>query len=166
MASTTGSNNAEGAAKENMIPPELLIVADRGLLKAYQFDRPPNRGPMPRLVESLSIVETHGRYQDEYTDQAGAFPDNSSGGQANSIAERMSIETEQEARSFRRVASFITDLLKTHRPERWGFAAPPEINGAILNGVANDLQERLVCNIRKDLVKTPPEKLLAHLEAA
>lgn len=121
---------------------------------------------MPRLVETFQVADAHGRYQDKLTDQAGAFPNSGTGGQGNSIAEKMSFEAENEARIFRVIAGQISSLLNQRRPEHWSFAAPSEINGAILDNLAPGLRAHLERNVARDLVKIDPAQLLAHFDRA
>lgn len=146
--------------------PPFLIVADRGQLKAFAVERPPNRSAMPRLVASMKMDEARERYAEKFTDQAGAFPDGATNGQGNSVAERIKLEAEGEMRSFRTLAREITHLLDMHRPERWAFAAPSEINGSILDGLAPELKARLAANLPRDLVNTETAALLPHFDRA
>ncbi len=131
-------------------------------MKAYEVEATPTRGPMPRLVETFQLADAHGRYQDKFTDQAGAFPKGGSAGKANSIAERQGIEAETEARLFRQLGEHIVSLLRAHNPARWSFAAPSEINGAILSSLPPEWNERLDFNAKRDLINTLPAELLAH----
>jgi len=142
----------------------LIIVTDRGSLKAYAVESTGYRSAMPRLLESFQIADAHGRYQDKLTDQAGAFPNGGTGGQGNSIAERMSMDAENQTRIFRLLAGQITSLLNQHRPEHWSFAAPSEINGAILDHLSPELRSHIERNVPRDLVKTQPSELLSHFE--
>jgi hypothetical protein len=143
---------------------EFFLVADRGRLKVYLLD--PFHSPNLRLVEEFAVEEARGRFADEFTDQAGAFPNGGSAGQGNSIAERQSLIAENEMRSFRSIARKIIDVLRSARPARWDFAAPSEINGAILDGLPEELRRSLRRNLRKDLVNAPPADVLAHFQAA
>ena len=145
---------------------ELLIVADRAHMKVYTVEKPSGRAPMPHLVEDFTVDEVHDRYADRYTDEAGAFPDAGTLGQGNSIAERMTLEAEHEMRYFRKLASHLEEIVRTHQPERWSFAAPSEINGAILDGVPSECRKTLVQNVPKDLVNQPVAGLLAHFQKA
>ena len=145
-----------------MTPPPFIIVADRGELKAYSVDRSTTRNAFPRLISGVRLREPHQRYAERFTDQAGAFPSGGTEGHGNSVAEKMTLVAEDETRTFRRIAGEITTLLKEHRPDRWAFAAPSEINGAILDGLAPDIREKLVQNLRRDLVKTDSTELLSH----
>ena len=121
---------------------------------------------MPRLLEAFQIADAHGRYQDKLTDQAGSFPAGGTGGQGNGVAERMSMESESDTRIFRLLAGQIKGLLNQHRPARWSFAAPSEINGAILDNLSPELRSHLERNVPRDLVKTAPSALLTHFQQA
>jgi hypothetical protein len=144
--------------------PSLLIVADRGCLKVFHVEETPSFGRMARLGETLTIDAAHGRYRDKFTDQAGAFPTGGTAGQGNSIGERMPLETEQDVRIFRILAGHITELLRDHQGT-WGFAAPSEINRAILDGLNPELRDRLTMNLASDLIHVEPSRLLRHFGA-
>lgn len=143
---------------------ELLIVADRGQLKAYTVNHPGGRDAMPELVDNLTIEEARNDFADRFTDQAGAFPDGATRGQGNSMAERLPLREEEETRIFRKLAEHVEKVVRQHDPARWSFAAPSEINGAILDGVADDCRKTLAQNVPKDLVKIPVAELLGHFQ--
>ncbi|MFL6529944.1 MAG: hypothetical protein ACJ8KX_05700, partial [Chthoniobacterales bacterium] len=90
-----------------MTPATLVVVADRGSVKAYKVNETPNRGSSLELVRAFVLTDAHGRYQDKLTDQAGRFPVGDGGGQAgsgrhqNAIAERQGLETENDRRIFK-----------------------------------------------------------------
>ena len=72
-----------------MTPTSLIIVVDRGGLKAYRVNETPTRGVSLQLVEAFDITDAHGRYDEKLTDQAGRFPvSDGNGRHANAIAER------------------------------------------------------------------------------
>ena len=73
-----------------MTPSSLIIVTDRGSLKAYRVDATPTRGPSLQLVQAFNITDAHGRLVDKVTDLAGRFPVSDSAGMHHkaSIAER------------------------------------------------------------------------------
>lgn len=56
-----------------MTPTSLVIVVDRGSLKAYRVEETPTRGASLQLVQAFEITDAHGRYDDKLTDQADAF---------------------------------------------------------------------------------------------
>jgi len=115
---------------------------------------------MPHLVEDITLAEARQHFAQQFTDQAGAFPNGGSAGQGNSVAERMSLAAETEMRSFRKIAEHVQKIVRAHQPERWSFAAPAEINGAILDGVSEDCRKHLTQNIPKDLVNQPVSELM------
>lgn len=158
-----------------MKTPDFIIVADRGIVKAFHVETPGGREPIPRLLDTMEIEEAHGRYQDKYTDAAGAFPNLGKGGdpsgaagfrEGQSHAERMDLAAENEVRCFRRIAGHIGELLQEHKPARWAFAAPSEINGAIVDHLEREARESLAMNVDKDLAKIPVAKLLSHFDGA
>ncbi|HEY5894059.1 MAG TPA: host attachment protein [Chthoniobacterales bacterium] len=156
-----GSKNRDIAAAIPLMTASFLIVADRGCLKAFSIERTPTRGRVPRLVETFQVPEARERYQDKVTDQAGAFPTGGPG-QGTATGERLSFDAEVSLRAFRLLADRITSLLRRHQPERWSFAAPSEINGAILDEVVPELRTRIDRNVPRDLVKTPTAELLPY----
>lgn len=143
-----------------------LIVADRGSLAAYEVDRTVKK-PVARLVENMEFAESHQRLGEQVTDRAGAFPMRGNAGGATAASERLTLAAELDARSIRRVAGHIATFLKKYRPVSWAFAAPAEINGAILDGVHPAFRERLALNVRRDFIHVPAADVLDHfLKAA
>lgn len=145
--------------------PDLIIAADRGRLIAYT----PNESGTLKTVRAEEIPEGKHKLSEQVTDKAGAFPmmgpnrGATSGGvnigTFTGSAERLTLEAEIEMQSFRRVASDIEALVTRHHPRTWGFAAPSEINGAILDGLNPQLKANLVTNLRLDLVNMPADQL-------
>lgn len=131
----------------------LMVVADRGILKAFEV-RQTNHGPSPQLIAETNLRSAREHYRDKLTDQAGAFPSTGSGGNANAIAERPSMEIEEDARLFRSIAQQIEALIRQHQPLSWSFAAPAEINPHILEQIPSDLRKILIENVKRDLTKT------------
>jgi hypothetical protein len=56
---------------------------------------------VPHLVIEANLREAHQRYRVNVIDQAGSFPALRSAGNANAIAERQGMETEEEIRLFK-----------------------------------------------------------------
>ena len=140
-----------------MTPASLVIVADRGSLKAYRVNDTANRGPSLQLVRAFDNTDAHGRYQDKLTDMAGRFPVGSGGAgngrHANSIAEQNGLETETDRRIFKQLADNICDVVKEHGPEGWSFAAPAAIHSAIVDLLPRETRDRIVEHVHADLVK-------------
>ena len=88
-----------------MTPTALIIVVDRGGLKAYRVKETPTRGASLQLVQAFDITDAHGRYDEKLTDQAGRFPvSDGNGRHANAIAERNALETENDRRICKQLA--------------------------------------------------------------
>lgn len=139
----------------------LIVVADRGMLKAFEV-RQTRHGPSPRLIAETNLKPAHEHYRDKLTDQAGAFPATGSSGHGNAIAEKTSMETEEDARLFKSIAQQIESLIRQHQPLTWSFAAPAEINPHILDQVPADLRKILAENVKRDLTKTHAADLPRH----
>src|SRR5256885_16070854 len=97
-----------------MIPSSLIIVTDRGSLKAYRVDETPTRGPSLKLVQAFNITDAHGKLVDKVTDLAGRFPvSNGPGGRhPSSIAERTQLEPRPDRRIPQQLAHQIVKILK------------------------------------------------------
>jgi hypothetical protein len=154
-----------------MIPSTLVVVVDRGSLKAYKVNETPNRGASLQLVQAFNIMDAHGRYQDKLSDSAGRFPVGDGGGQAgsgrhmNAIAERQALENETDRRIHRELAEKIAETVKREAVEAWSFAAPATIHSAITELLPNDLRNRIVEHVSSDLVNIEPAKLPSHFRS-
>ena len=154
-----------------MTPTSLVIVADRGNLKAYRVDETPTRGASLQLVQAFELTDAHGRYQDKFTDQAGRFPVGDGGGQAgsgrhqNAIAERQALETENDRRLHKQLADHVEEIIRAQAPEGWSFAAPASINSTVVDLLTSDIRDRIVENVKSDLVNIEPAKLPTHFQS-
>ena len=150
-----------------MTPTSLIIVADRGSLKAYRVDETPTRGPSLRLIQAFDLTDAHGKLVDKVTDLAGRFPvsDGAGGRHANSIAERTQLETETDRRIHRQLADQIVKIIDRSGKEGWSFAAPAEIHGAIVDLLPRAARDRTVEHVKSDLVKIEPAKLPSHFRS-
>jgi len=149
-----------------MTPTSLIIVTDRGSLKAYRVNETPNRGAGLQLVQAFDTTDAHGRYEDKLTDQAGGFPDGTgSGRHQNSIAERQGIEAENDRRIFRQLADSISEVVKREGTAGWSFAAPASIHSAVLDLLPADVRECIVENVKSDLVRIDRAQLTKHFRS-
>ena len=139
-----------------MTPSSLIIVTDRGSLKAYRVDDTPTRGPSLKLVQAFNVTDAHGRLVDKVTDLAGRFPvsDGAGGRHANSIAERTQLETETDRRIHKQLADQIAKIVESDGVEGWSFAAPASIHAAIVDLLPRKVRDRIVEHVKSDLVKT------------
>jgi hypothetical protein len=150
-----------------MTPSSLIIVTDRGSLKAYKVNETPTRGPSLQLVQAFNITDAHGKLVDKVSDLAGRFPvsDGAGGRHANSIAERTQLETETDRRIHRELADQIVKIVKSDGVEGWSFAAPASIHAAVVDLLPREVRDRIVEHVKSDLVKTESSKLPAHFRS-
>jgi hypothetical protein len=150
-----------------MTPTSLVIVTDRGSLKAYRVDETPTRGPSLRLVQAFNTTDAHGRLLDKVTDQAGRFPvRNGTGLQQHgaSIAETK-LENETDRRIYKQLADQIAKVVKSDGIEGWSFAAPAEFHTTIVELLPNEVRDRIVEHVKSDLVKVEPSRLSSHFRS-
>ena len=149
-----------------MTPTSLIIVADRGGVKAYRVNQTPTRGASLQLVQAFDITDAHGRYDEKLTDQAGRFPVSVGNGRhANSIAERTALETENDRRICKQLAEHIAEVVKREAAEGWSFAAPASIHSTVTELLPGPLRDRVVEHVKSDLVKIEPAKLSNHFRS-
>ena len=147
-----------------MLIPSLLIVTDRGGLRAYKVEPTPNRAPGLHLLDSFEAQEVHGRYQDKVTDRAGSFQASGTAGgrQTGGAAEHPTIDLENDRRVCKHVAQRINELVKREKPEAWLLAVPAQIQALVLDHVDAEVVKHLSQTVHADLVRTEPSKLAAH----
>lgn len=150
-----------------MTPTSLVIVVDRGSLKAYRVDETPTRGPSLQLIQAFDLTDAHGKLIDKVTDLAGRFPvsDGAGGRHANSIAERTQLDTETDRRIYKQLADQIVKIIDGSGKQGWSFAAPAEIHGAIVDLLPRRARDRIVEHVKSDLVKIEPAKLPSHFRS-
>src|ERR1700736_5150402 len=150
-----------------MTPTSLIIVADRGSLKAYRVDETPTRGPSLRLIQAFDLTDAHGKLVDKVTDLAGRFPVSDGVGRqhhAASIAESK-LETETDRRIYRQLADKIVKIVKSDDAAGGRFAGAPDIHKAIVDLLPRPVRGRIVEHVKSDLVKTEPAKLHTHFRS-
>jgi hypothetical protein len=149
----------------NMTPTSLIIVTDRGTLKAYKVNETPTRGPSLQLVQAFDTTDAHGRYQDKLTDQAGSFPSGAGPGAMNSTAEQTGIEIENDRRICKQLADSIVEVVEREGRAGWSFAAPASIHAAVVDLLPDGVRDRIVEHVKSDLVKIEPAKLPGHFRS-
>jgi hypothetical protein len=151
-----------------MTPSSLVIVTDRGSLKAYRVTETPTRGPSLQLVQALDITDAHGRLVDKLSDLAGRFPVTEGAGAHHgpaAIAERTQLVTEMDRRIQRELADQIAKIVSRNGEEGWSFAAPAEIHAAIVDLLPAAVRDRIVEHVRSDLVKVEAARLISHFRS-
>src|SRR5437879_8752685 len=130
-----------------MTPTSLVIVTDRGSLKAYRVAETPTRGPSLQLVQAFNITDAHGRLVDKLSDVAGRFPVTEGAGAHRgpaSIAERTQLTGEIDRRIQKELADQITQIVLRNGKEGWSFAAHAEIHAAIVDSFPSSVGIRIV----------------------
>jgi hypothetical protein len=151
-----------------MTPSSLVIVTDRGSLKAYRVTETPTRGPSLQLVQAFNITDAHGRFADKLSDLAGRFPVTDGAGPhrgAGSIAERTQLATEMDRRIHKELADQIAKIVSQNGKEGWSFAAPAEIHTAIVDLLPPAARQRIVEHVKSDLVKVEAARLINHFRS-
>src|SRR2546423_13536493 len=106
-----------------MTPSSLVIVTDRGELKAYRVNETPTRGPSLQLVQAFNVTDAHGKLIDKLTDLAGRYAVSDGAGTQHhgaSIGESK-LETETDRRIYKQLADQIVKLVKSDGIEGWSF---------------------------------------------
>ena len=151
-----------------MTPSSLVIVTDRGSLRAYRVNETPTRGPSLQLVQAFNMTDAHGRLIDKLSDVAGRFPVTESAGAHRgpaSIAERTQLATETDRRIQKELADQITKIVSKTGKDGWSFAAPAEIHTAIVDLLPANVRQRIVEHVKSDLVKVEPARLMSHFRS-
>src|ERR1700746_3551309 len=146
-----------------MTPSSLVIVTDRGSLKAYRVNDTPTRGPSLQLVKAFNITDAHGRFIDKVSDLAGRFPVTEGAGAHRgpaSIAERTQLATEMDRRIQKKLADTTTGIVSQNGKDGWSFAAPSEIHTAIVDLLPAAVRQRIVEHVKSDLVKVEGARLI------
>lgn len=149
-----------------MTPSSLIIVTDRGSLKAYKVNETPTRGPSLQLVQAFNITDAHGKLVDKVTDLAGRFPVSDGAGMHHgaSISESK-LETETDRRIYKQLADEIVKIVNRDGVEGWSFAAAPDIHKAIVDLLPGNVRDRIVEHVKSDLVKIESAKLPTHFRS-
>lgn len=151
-----------------MTPTSLIVVADRGSLKAYKVNETPTRGPSLQLVQAFDVTDAHGRFRDKVTDVAGRFGVTGGGGDGrhgSSTSELQGIETETKRRIFKQLADNIAQLVQDQGHHAWSFAAAAPIHSAIVDLLPANVRNRIVEHVKADLVKLELAALPGHFRS-
>ena len=151
-----------------MTPSSLVIVTDRGSLRAYRVNETPTRGPSLQLVQAFNLTDAHGRLIDKLSDLAGRFPVTEGAGAhrgPTSIAERTQLATEMDRRIQKELADQITKIVSQNGKDGWSFAAPAEIHTAIVDLLPAGIRQRIVEHVKSDLVKVEATRLISHFRS-
>ena len=146
-----------------MLLPSLLIVSDRGGLRAYKVEPNPDRGPGLHLLDSFESQDGHGHLKDKVTDRAGRFQGAQTAGRhIGGADEHGTIDIENDRRACKQVAGRINELVKREKPESWLLAVPAQIQQMMFEHLDSGVVKHLGQTVKADLVKVEPAKLANH----
>jgi hypothetical protein len=139
-----------------MTPTSLVILADRGGLKAYAVTETATRGPSLHLVDDFQI-----------TGSERELPVNVEASQHHVLLTKdwPALETETNRRIWKQLADRIAKVVETKCGEGWSFAAEPAIHKVVVDLLPVAIRERIVEHVPSDLVKTEPAKLRSHFRS-
>ena len=128
----------------------LIIVADRGSLRAYRVEQTPTRGSHLELVQAFEITDVMNATTTQHTTPMTAWPQ---------------LEAEMDRRICKELATEITKIVERNAGEGWSFAAPESIHAKIVEHLPSEIRERIVEHLESDLVKLPPAALPSHFRS-
>jgi hypothetical protein len=133
-----------------MTTSSLIIVADRGSLRAYRVEETPTRGPHLRLLQAFEITDVMSAPTMRHSTPMTDWPQ---------------LEAEMDRRICKELATEITKIVERNMGEGWSFAAPESIYWKIVDLLPPEICGRIVEHVESDLVKLPVEALLPHFRS-
>jgi hypothetical protein len=133
-----------------MTASSLIVIADRGGLKAYRVRETPMRGSSLKLVQAFDIPNVNDLSRTHHTTAVTDWPQ---------------LETEESRRICHQLANEMTRIVRLHAGEGWSLAAPESIYAEIVDLLPVEIRERIVEHVKSDLIKTPIVKLADHFRS-
>jgi hypothetical protein len=133
-----------------MTASSLIIVADRGSLRAYRIQETPTRGPHLELVQAFDITDVINAASARHATPMTDWPE---------------LEAEMDRRVCKELATEIANIVERNAGKGWSFAAPESIHAKIVEQLPPEIQERIVEHVESDLVKVPAAALLSHFRS-
>jgi hypothetical protein len=130
-----------------MTASSLIIVADRGSLRAYRIEETPTRGVHLELVQAFEVTDVMNATSARHTTPMTDWPQ---------------LEAEMDRRICKELATEIAKIAEHKAGEGWSFAAPESICAKIIEYLPPKIRERIVEHVESDLVKLPAEALPSH----
>jgi len=133
-----------------MTASSLIIVADRGSLRAYRVQETPTRGPHLELVQAFEITDVMNAASTRHTTPMTNWPQ---------------LEAEMDRRICKELATEIAKVVERNPGGGWSFAAPESIYAKIIEQLPAEIRKRIVEHVESDLVKLPAAALLSHFRS-
>jgi|GEM_PF-445423 len=152
------------------MPSKLVIVADRGLLRAFgQTQNASDRQPHLELIAELKPAAAHLKLSDQVSDQAGRFPRGGGTGATPgdlSAGEQLHREAEQDHRLIQQLAEKIDALLADSEVTACLLAASAPIHKQLFDALQPTTRDKISQVLASNLAKTDPTELLEHFAKA
>ena len=133
-----------------MTASSLIIVADRGSLRAYSVEETPTRGPHLELIQAFEVTDVMNAASMRHRTPMTDWPQ---------------LEAEMERRASKELATEIAKIVRHSPGEGWSFAAPESIYAKIVEQLPPEIRERIVEHVESDLVKLPAAALRSHFRS-
>lgn len=133
-----------------MTASSLIIVADRGSLRAYRVEETPTRGPHLELVQAFEVTDVMDAASTRHETPMSDWPE---------------LEAEMDRRVCKELAAEIARTVDRNASEGWSFAAPESIHRKIVEQLPPEVRERIVEHVESDLVKLPAVALPPHFRS-
>ena len=133
-----------------MTATSLIIVADRGSLRAYRVQETPTRGSHLELVQAFEVTDVMDAASTQHETPMTDWP---------------ALEAEMDRRVCKELATEIAKIVERDAGEGWSFAAPESIHRKIVEQLPPEIRERIVEHVESDLVKLPAAALPSHFRS-
>ena len=140
----------------------LIVVADRGSLRAYRVDPLPDRAPRLAPVLELDLTVARGHLTDNLSDRAAAGKPGPGHGGGGGSGDQPTLELENDRRAVKQLAAHVAEALRDHAPAGWSLAAPKQILPLLLDHLPKEWTAKLVETVGADLAKVPAGELAEH----
>ncbi len=145
---------------------KLVIVADRGTVKAYKLNRTTRGSPHLDLLEEMALDQAHHRMVEAVSDLAGRRAGSSQRNWSAPLADPHNLELETERRLIRKIAARIVRLSDDHADLGLWLATPKEIHNQIMDELPDSVRQRIEGNLSRNLVKAEKAELLEYFAPA
>ena len=133
-----------------MTASSLIIVADRGSVRAYRVEETPTRGPHLKLVQAFEVTDVMNAASLRHSTPMTDWPQ---------------LEAEMDRRICKELGTEIAKIVERNPGKAWSFAAPKSIYAKIVEHLLPEIRERIVEHVESDLVKLPAAALLSHFRS-
>ena len=128
----------------------LIVIADRGGLKAYRVEETATRRPSLKLVQAFDIPNVNDMSKTDHTTAVTDWPQ---------------LEREESHRICKQLADAITQVALKTAGEGWSLALPRSIYTEVVDLLPMAIRERIVEHVRSDLMKIPIADLPEHFRS-